>query len=106
MNRKRRRKWEKWKNGEGDRKRGKNLRKYDKRSLCVEKVPHWYLVFCGHAFPLLCRLLHSLTEGLGVLHHSFELRVCQHPQEVIQDQNQLGGHHVTVFDLNHTEELL
>lgn len=58
-----------------------------------------HLVFRGQALPLLRRLLHGFAEGLGVLHHRLELRVRQHPQQVVQDQNQLGGHHVTVFNL-------
>lgn len=62
-----------------------------------------HLVFRGHALPLLCRLLHGLAERLGILHHGFELRVRQHPEQVVQDQNQLGGHHVTVLDLHQVE---
>lgn len=58
-----------------------------------------HLVFCGHALPLLRRLLHGLAERLGILHHGFELGVGQHPEQVVQDQNQLGGHHVTVLNL-------
>lgn len=59
-----------------------------------------HLVFRGHALPLLCRLLHGLAERLGVLHHGFELWVRQHPEQVVQDQNQLRGHHVTVLNLH------
>lgn len=58
-----------------------------------------HLLFRGQALPLLRRLLHGLAEGLGVLHHGLELRVRQHPQQVVQDQNQLGGNHVAVLNL-------
>lgn len=59
-----------------------------------------HLVVGGQALPLLRRLLHGLAERLGVLHHGLELRVRQHPQQVVQDQNQLGGDHVAVFNLH------
>lgn len=62
-----------------------------------------HLVFRGHALPLLCGLLHGLAQRLGILHHGFELGVGQHPEQVVQDQNQLGGHHVTVLDLRQVE---
>lgn len=62
-----------------------------------------HLVFRGHALPLLCGLLHGLAQRLGVLHHGFELGVGQHPKQVVQDQNQLGSHHVTVLDLCQVE---
>lgn len=65
-----------------------------------------HLVLCGHALPLLCRLLHGLAEGLGILHHGFELGVGQHPEQVVQDQNQLGGHHVTVLNLQQVEPVV
>lgn len=48
-----------------------------------------HLVFRGHALPLLCGLLHGLAERLGILHHGFELGVGQHPEQVVEDQNQL-----------------
>lgn len=65
-----------------------------------------YLVLCGHALPLLGGLLHGFAEGLGILHHGFELGVGQHPQQIIQDQNQLGGHHVTVLNLCRAEPVV
>lgn len=58
-----------------------------------------HLVLCGHALSLLRGFFHGLAERFGVLHHGFELRVGEHPQQVIQDQNQLGGHHVAVLNL-------
>lgn len=62
-----------------------------------------HLFFHGHALPLLCRLLHGLAKRLGILNHSFELQVRQHPEEVIQDQNQLGGHHVAILNLHQVQ---
>lgn len=32
-----------------------------------------------------------------------ELRVCQNPQEVVQDEEEFGRKHVTVFDLKRTK---
>lgn len=65
----------------------------------MNRIGNAHLLFRGQALPLLRRLLHGLAQGLGVLHHGLELRVGQHPQQVVQDQNQLGGDHVAVLDL-------
>lgn len=65
----------------------------------MTSIRNTHLLLRGQALPLLRRLLHGLTEGLGVLHHGLELRVRQHPQQVVQDQNQLGGDHVAVLNL-------
>lgn len=62
-----------------------------------------HLFFRGHALPLLCRLLHCLAKRLGILNHGFELQVRKHPEEVIQDQNQLGGHHVAILNLHQVQ---
>lgn len=32
-----------------------------------------------------------------------ELRVCQNPQKVVQDEEEFGREHVTVFDLERTQ---
>ena len=59
-----------------------------------------------HAFPLLGGLLHGLAQRLGVVDDGLELGVGQHPQQVVQDEQQLGCQHVAVLRLyprGHTE---
>jgi len=52
------------------------------------------------ALPLLRGLLHGLAERFGVMDDGFELRVRQHPQQVVQNEQQLGGQHVAVLYLD------
>ena len=53
----------------------------------------------GHTLPLLSRLLHGLGQGLGVVDDGLELGVGQHPQQVVQDEEQLGGQNMAVLHL-------
>lgn len=72
----------------------------------VIKAVYVHLVVCSHALPLVSGLFHGLTEGLGILYHGFELGIGKHPEQVIQDQNQFGGHHVAVLNLCQVDMLV
>lgn len=58
--------------------------------------------FRRHALPLLGGLLHGLAERFCIMDDGFELRVGQYPQQVVQDEKQLGCQHVTVLYLSGT----
>lgn len=59
--------------------------------------------FSSPALPLLGRLFHGLTQRFGIMDDGLELGVCQDPQQVVQDEEELGRKHVTVLDLGGTE---
>lgn len=56
----------------------------------------------SHVLPLLGRLLHGLAQRFGVMDDSFELRVCQDPEQVVQNEKQLGCQHIAVLYLDRT----
>lgn len=68
------------------------------RTTSKPQLTHLYRLWC-QAFPLLGRLLHGFTQRLCIFHHCFQLRVCQHPQQVIKEKHQLRCHHIAVFGL-------
>lgn len=61
-------------------------------------LTHLYRLWC-QAFPLLGRLLHGFTQRLCIFHHCFQLRVCEHPEQVIKEKHQLRCHHIAIFGL-------
>lgn len=65
-------------------------------------LTHLYRLWC-QAFPLLGRFLHGFTQRLCILHHCFQLRVCQHPEKVIKKKHQLRCHHIAIFGLKRQE---
>lgn len=58
--------------------------------------------FSSFALSLLGGLLHSLAERFGVMDDGLELGVRQNPQQVVQNEEQLGSQHVTVPYLDRT----
>lgn len=80
----------------------KNQQKQDRQNSCKTEDSTGYLQRVGsHALPLLCRFLHGLAQGLGVVDDGLQLGVSQHPEQVIQDKEQLGGQNIAVLYLEH-----
>lgn len=50
------------------------------------------------------RLLHGLTERFGIMDDGFELGVGQDPQQVVQNEKELGCQDVAVLYLEQTRK--
>lgn len=76
------------------------------RSGLLSPQPHQGNLFCSNLYRFGCQalsllgwLFHGLAQWFCILHHSLELRVSQHPEQVIQKEHQLRGYDVAIFGL-------